>query len=293
MDEPEIPETYELTSLEQLRTLADDLRMRAADALSYKPMTVTQLGEYLGEAPGKMHYHVRELERVGLVKLVETREKGGILEKYYRSVAKSFRATDMLLRTQSSDEVLAHMRAFLEWNVDNFVRATAAAIRINPENPEQGIGGSTGAQLWLTPEEGKQFFKELDALLNRYSTPRGIEDEQERTFVWMLYNPRLAAVEPAPAPAEAAPDAATSNPEASAPRTVRSIAIGAFTYSRKDLERIVARGERLDLNVIGACSFADDIPPELVDRAIARFRSRGLLHASDAVREVLKRKTPA
>lgn len=27
------------------------------------------------------HYHVRELERVGLVQLVETREKGGILEK--------------------------------------------------------------------------------------------------------------------------------------------------------------------------------------------------------------------
>ena len=35
---------------------------------------------------------------------------------------------------------------------------------------------------------------------------------------------------------------------------------------------MVARGERLDLNVIGACSFADDIPPELVENAIARFR---------------------
>src|SRR6185312_2466204 len=98
--------------------------MRVVDALTYKPMTVTQLGEFLGETPAKVHYHVRELERVGLVKLVATREKSGILEKYYRSVAKSFRATDMLLRTQSSDEVLAPVRAFLERNVESFVRAT-------------------------------------------------------------------------------------------------------------------------------------------------------------------------
>ena len=73
---------------------------------------------------------------------------------------------------------------------------------------------------------------------------------------------------------------------------VHSLGIGAVGYSRKDLERMVARGERLDLNVIGACSFADDIPPELVESAVSRFRHRGLLHASDAVREVLKQKTP-
>ncbi|HEV8245141.1 MAG TPA: helix-turn-helix domain-containing protein [Polyangiaceae bacterium] len=285
MEGSELPETYELTSLEQMRTLADELRMRAVDALTYRPMTVTQLGEFLGQAPAKVHYHVRELERVGLVKLVETREKGGILEKYYRSVAKSFRATDMLLRTQSSDEVLAHLRAFLEWNVENFVHATAAAIRANPEQPAHGMGGSTGSQLWLTPDEGKQFFKELDDLMNRYSTPRGIEGEQERTFVWMAYDPRLASTA-AGTEANEAP-----KPETTA-RTVRSIVVGAFTYLRKDLEQAIARGERIDLNVIGACSFADDVSPELVERAIARFRYRGLLHASEAVREALKHKAP-
>jgi DNA-binding transcriptional ArsR family regulator len=291
VEEPEIPETYELTSLEQLRTLADELRMRAMDALTYKPMTVTQLGESLGEAPGKMHYHVRELERVGLVKLVETREKGGILEKYYRAVAKNFRATDMLLRTGASDEVLAPVRAFLERNVESFVRATAAAIRAYPGELLEGMGGASGGQLWMTLDESKQFFKELGDLMVRYCTRRGIEGEQERTFIWMAYDPHLAA----PAPDATAAEEASSSPpskSAAAPRTIRSIVVGAFSYSRKDLERVVARGERLDLNVIGACSFADDISPELVESAIARFRSRGLLHASDAVREALKQKTP-
>ena len=52
-------------------------------------MTVTQLGDILGIAPARVHYHVRELEKVGLLCPVETREKGGILEKYYQPVAKN------------------------------------------------------------------------------------------------------------------------------------------------------------------------------------------------------------
>jgi len=75
-------ERYEIENIEQLRAIADVLRLRIIDILQKQPMTVTQLGEVLGLAPAKVHYHVRELERVGLLRLVETREKGGILEKY-------------------------------------------------------------------------------------------------------------------------------------------------------------------------------------------------------------------
>lgn len=293
MAEQDIPEVFELTSLEQLRTLADALRMRVIDALTAKPMTVTQLGEYLAEAPAKMHYHVRELEGVGLVKLVETRPKSGILEKYYRAVAKSFRANDMLLRTQTSDETLSHIRDFLEWNVDNFVRSITTALRESTEKPVPVAIGTSSAQLWVTPEEGKQFLTEMDALFNKYGVQRGIEGEQERSFVWMLYDPRLAPPTSDTTPDETDTAAAKANSGALLPRTVHSLVIGAVGYSRKELERIVSRGEALDLNIIGACSFADDIPPELVERAIARFRHRGPLHASDAVREALKQKTPA
>ena len=65
---------------------------------------------------------------------------------------------------------------------------------------------------------------------------------------------------------------------------------GAVSYSRKDLEGVATRGERLDISVLGACGFASDIPAELVDHVVARFRCRGPLSASPAVREVLKTK---
>lgn len=52
-----------------------------------------------------------------------------------------------------------------------------------------------------------------------------------------------------------------------------------------------ARDRPLDIQVYSACAFARDIPPELADRAIARFRHRGRLDASPAVKEVLARKS--
>ena len=62
----EIPAIYEAESLEQVRALADELRVRIFSLLAQEPMTVTQVGKALDIAPAKIHYHVRELlERSG------------------------------------------------------------------------------------------------------------------------------------------------------------------------------------------------------------------------------------
>lgn len=67
-----------------------------------------------------------------------------------------------------------------------------------------------------------------------------------------------------------------------------SYGMGVFAYSRKDLERAVAKGERLSFNVIGMLMLTNDIPPELADEAIASIRVRGVFKASEAVKEALK-----
>src|SRR5579863_681313 len=100
----DIPEVYELASIEQLRAVSDRLRLRIADLLARRAMTVAQLSAELGLAHAKVHYHVRELEQVGLVRLVETREKSGILEKYYRAVARGFSLAPTLLSGLPPDE---------------------------------------------------------------------------------------------------------------------------------------------------------------------------------------------
>ncbi|MDK2823363.1 MAG: hypothetical protein PWQ67_267 [Clostridia bacterium] len=79
-----------LEDLEKIKSVADPLRVKVLKILIERQATVKQIADLLGQSSAKMHYHVKELEKQNLIKLVETIEKGGILEKYYRAVAKSY-----------------------------------------------------------------------------------------------------------------------------------------------------------------------------------------------------------
>src|SRR5215469_6467215 len=126
----DLPETYELQTIEQMRTIADPLRLRIIRQLTRQAMTVTQLAELLGEVPSKLHYHVRELEKAGLLKMVETREKGGILEKYYRTVAKNISAPGTLFRGMPPDEAIATLSSVLQPLFQGVIQAAQYLLRI-------------------------------------------------------------------------------------------------------------------------------------------------------------------
>ncbi len=299
----DIPEVYELETLEQLRAIADELRTRIVEALIHRAMTVTQVGEMLGQAPAKIHYHVRELERVGLIRLVATREKSGILEKYYRAVARSFTAAKTLLSAAPSDETFATMRAFLDNASQGFLRATEYTVRNQLwENPK--VWGVSATQIWVTHDEMKELAKRVQAEFDRYSVPRGVEGEEERTFVMMGYDPRIAEESrgetEAPPPFTATPPPPLSPSLPRAPQPLRKVqgrtrarymvVVGSHTLKRADLEEAIAQNRQIDFSAVGVFTFADDITPDLVEQAITHFRHRGALHASPAVREALKRK---
>jgi DNA-binding transcriptional ArsR family regulator len=288
----EIPAIYEAESLEQVRALADELRVRIFSLLVQEPMTVTQVGKTLDIAPAKVHYHVRELEHVKLVRQVFTREKSGILEKYYRAVARDISVSRSLLTSAPRDELVAAASEFAQSAVSGYLRALRRLLQLPAEEFQQHPFSTFNATIWLTRDELHQFAAELQAVTDKYTTRRSVEGEEEATIFALMY-PAQFAVEP-----ETPPDAATQAekqspgqpPTAGDPMVHRIRAVGAISYSHKDLERVAARGERLDISVLGACVFADDIPAELADQVVAHFRCLGSLSASPAVRQVLRTK---
>src|SRR5262245_32807602 len=69
--------------LTEMRALAHPLRLRICQALAERPRTTKQVAALLGEPPTRLYHHVHALERAGLLKLRETRQKRGTHEKYY------------------------------------------------------------------------------------------------------------------------------------------------------------------------------------------------------------------
>jgi len=68
---------------------------------------------------------------------------------------------------------------------------------------------------------------------------------------------------------------------------LRFMTLGVAMYSREDLERRVAKGERLDLRVVGVLKIADDVTPELARAAIRSVSVFGKLRARPEVAAAL------
>jgi Arc/MetJ-type ribon-helix-helix transcriptional regulator len=67
----------------------------------------------------------------------------------------------------------------------------------------------------------------------------------------------------------------------------RQLDLGLRQYSRQELERIKATGERLDIQVLGLAVIAADVPADLARKTIASIQVLGALQASPAVKAAL------
>jgi Arc/MetJ-type ribon-helix-helix transcriptional regulator len=69
--------------------------------------------------------------------------------------------------------------------------------------------------------------------------------------------------------------------------TRRTLTVGLQDFRRADLERAVAEGRRLHVQVVGLARIADDVTPELARAAIESVTVLGAFQASAAVRRAL------
>ena len=67
----------------------------------------------------------------------------------------------------------------------------------------------------------------------------------------------------------------------------KSLVLGLQHYTRRDLEAVQAAGQKLQIQVLGLASIADDVPPELARATIDSVVVLGALRASAEVKAAL------
>jgi Arc/MetJ-type ribon-helix-helix transcriptional regulator len=67
----------------------------------------------------------------------------------------------------------------------------------------------------------------------------------------------------------------------------KSLELGLRVLTRRELEEVQARGEMLNLRVLGLATIADDVTPALALATIGSIEVLGALHASPAVKVAL------
>jgi Arc/MetJ-type ribon-helix-helix transcriptional regulator len=71
----------------------------------------------------------------------------------------------------------------------------------------------------------------------------------------------------------------------------RSMVLGLQRFTRQDLEKVLAAGEQLHIQVLGLATIDDDVPAQLASRAIGSITVLGALRASPQVKAVLADRT--
>ncbi len=89
-DKPDIaiPDILVVDHPEDLRLIFSEKHNRILKLIMENELSISDIARALNVNPGSVHYHLKELEKHGLVRQVREEVKGGIVKKYYRSAAK-------------------------------------------------------------------------------------------------------------------------------------------------------------------------------------------------------------
>lgn len=174
----DLPIVHELATLEQLRAVSDPLRVAIFRLLREREQTVKELCDVLGESSTRLYYHVGELERVGLVRLVRTESKSGTVHKYYRSVSRFLNVPTSLLHDDSGSPEAA---AAVDWfcsMLENGVMDVRQAFGEAGPDFDRDLTFITRNYIRTTPERAREFVRKLDELQEELLRA----DDEEATF---------------------------------------------------------------------------------------------------------------
>lgn len=82
---------HEVKTLEEIRAYSDPYRLMILNEFyKYgKPATSKDIADIMGEVPANVYYHVKKMEKYGILVLAYTKQINGIVAKYYEPAAES------------------------------------------------------------------------------------------------------------------------------------------------------------------------------------------------------------
>jgi DNA-binding transcriptional ArsR family regulator len=168
-------DSLRIEDLETLRTFADPLRAQIYEILLQAPASVRQVGERLGLAPSRLYYHVNLMEKLGLIRVVETRMVANMVEKVYRSAAYKLDVARELLDFQTDtgqQAITGLLTSGLEATREDLLRslqARQAALEEGAqEKPRHVMVSRTTAR--IPDGKAEEFRARLSALIEEFET---------------------------------------------------------------------------------------------------------------------------
>jgi DNA-binding transcriptional ArsR family regulator len=172
--------TFSVRDAETLQALAHPIRVQVLESLR-EPASAAEVARRIGLPRQKVNYHLKELERAGLVQQIEQRRAGNFIESVYRAVARTFLVSPEVAWADPRRMEALHSQHSLETLVllgERLQQDAASLLDRAAFDGEQIASASVTADARFSSEVDRAAFLQeyvqmLADLLDRYGTKDG------------------------------------------------------------------------------------------------------------------------
>lgn len=151
-----------------------------------EPKSVKTLAASLDVPVTRLYYHVNQLLDVGLIRVVEERKAGAMIERIYQTSARSFRPGEKLLESGGDPADMARIAAAVVLDPARF-DAEAMLAREFEAGTTDDIPANLGrGQAVMSRSRAEEFAKRLDELLTEFEGDDEDDDATEFSFSFVF-----------------------------------------------------------------------------------------------------------
>lgn len=185
-----IPEVFTITDIETLKAVSTSFRQNLMRLMADKPRTAKDMARELDMPPSRLYYHLNQLLKLGIIRVVKTQIVSGIVEKHYQLSARTFRV-DRALLAPGSDLEKAGIEAVLAGTLDTAEKeirqgVDAGVIDMRKKAPEPGATFIGHAIASLTSEQYSYFLQRFFELYQEVEQMSNASDEDATQMTGLL-----------------------------------------------------------------------------------------------------------
>jgi DNA-binding transcriptional ArsR family regulator len=181
-----------LGTVERLKAIADPLRIRFLLEIRDTPRTVKEVAENLAVPPTRLYYHLRILEKHGLVEVANRRMVSGIEERSYRTAAEDWRISPTL--TAAALYESGALRALLDVVGSEIEVVLQSRPDVPVEDPSSPLQAIALTELALAPDEVPEMMREFEVFIRKFADRIREVHHTERLHMFYAVYPAPAAL---------------------------------------------------------------------------------------------------
>lgn len=157
-------EQFVIDDVATLKVLADPLRIQLLSELNLAPRTVKEIATRIGVPQTRLYYHIKLLERHGIIRVVGRRMVSGIEERSYQTTARSTVVSPTLGAELARSGAV---KALFDLFAAQMEVALVDSVPVG--DPRSAVIALSTLPVFLTPEEVPVFSEALQQFLTPYA----------------------------------------------------------------------------------------------------------------------------